>query len=281
MEFVPLSLALGERIDGIRTSASHKASSHAFVSLYLWKESMGLSVAFSENAFLIRSKDGYFFPCGKEDEILFFLESVWKDEPLAKFLYAREEDVLLVKRVYGERVDAAFDAASREYLYLRTEQIAMSGKKFTYQRAKVNKAKRLGEIRSAVIDASLIPTAKSITLAWADGRDDEGDKNETLEALEHFDALGLYGNLLYLDEKPIGFNLGSFLCEDTFDIHIAKTLVDDVDTLMKLYLYQSLPEKVAIINREEDLGIRGLAIHKQDAQPCGFNDTYILSLKDE
>ena len=50
---------------------------------------------------------------------------------------------------------------------------------------------------------------------------------------------------------------------------------------MKLYLYQSLPEKVAIINREEDLGIRGLAIHKQDAQPCGFNDTYILSLKDE
>lgn len=281
MEFVPISLELAERIDGIRKNACHRTSSHAFVSLYLWKESMGLSVAFSKDAFLVRSKGGYFFPCGNEMAVIAFLKAVWEKEPNARFLYAREEDLATVKRVFGDTVVAEFDAASREYLYLKSEQIAMSGKKFTYQRAKVNKAKRLGEIRSEVIDVSLLPIAKSITEAWADGREDKGDREETLEALTHFEALGLYGNLLYLDEKPIGFNLGSFLSDDTFDIHIAKTLVDDVDTLMKLYLYQSLPERVVTINREEDLGIRGLAIHKQDGQPCGFNDTYILSLQEE
>ena len=280
MEFVPISLKSGEAIESFRKIASHKASSHAFVSLYLWKESMDLSVAFSKSGFLVKSKDGYFFPCGDEADVIAFVKAVWESDPGARFLYAREEDVSLVKRVFGEAMTAEFDAASREYLYLKSEQIAMSGKKFTYQRAKVNKAKRLGEIRSQTIDASLLPIAESITKAWADGRENKGDYEETLEALAHFEALKLYGNLLYLDEKPIGFNLGSFLSDDTFDIHIAKTLIDDVDTLMKLYLYQALPERVVTINREEDLGIRGLAIHKQDAQPCGFNDTYILSLKE-
>lgn len=279
MEFVSLTPDMRERIDGIRAVSCHKTSSHAFVSLYLWRSAMGLTVAFSDDAFLIRSKEGYFFPCGSKAGILSFLKAVWEADPNARFFYAREEDKQLCEAVFGENVTAQFDAASREYLYLRTEQIEMKGKKFTYQRAKVNKARRLGEILSCELTEALVPAAKRITEEWASKREDKGDLAETLEALDNMKALGLYGNLLLLDGKPIGFNLGSFLSDDSFDIHIAKTLFDDVDTLMKRELYLSLPERVVIINREEDLGIRGLAIHKQDGQPCGFNDTYILSWK--
>ena len=279
MEFRSLSLDDKERIDRIRKLACHTASSHAFVSLYLWRNAMGLSVAFFEDAFVIKASSGYFFPCGSQNGVISCLNEIWQDEPDARFYYARKEDIALCEAVFGEDVNAEFDAASREYLYLRHEQIEMKGKKFTYQRAKVNKAKRLGEITSCELTEALVPTAKAITEEWASRREDKGDFAETLEALDNMEALGMYGNLLSLDSKPIGFNLGSFLAEDVFDIHIAKTLCDDVDTLMKLELYLALPERVVTINREEDLGIRGLAIHKQDGQPCGFNDTYILSWK--
>ena len=99
----------------------------------------------------------------------------------------------------------------------------------------------------------------------------------TLRALGYLEELSLVGNLLYLDGEAIGFDLGAMIAPDTLDNHIAKTLRDDVDALMKLLWYETLPENVKIINREEDLGIRGLRIHKQDAQPIGFNDTYTLT----
>jgi len=279
MEFVPLSLDMRERIDAIRAAYCHKASSHAFVSLYLWRNSMGLSVCFWGDAFLVKSNSGYFFPCGKGEDVLSLVKAVWEDDPNASFHYAREEDKLLCERVFGSAVCSEFDSASREYLYLRTEQIEMKGKKFTYQRAKVNKARRLGKIKSLPLDMSLVPTAKEITKAWADRRGDDGDFHETMEALDHLDELSLFGNLLFLDGEPVGFNLYSMISHDTVDNHIAKTLRDDVDTLMKLEFYLTLDSAVTYINREEDLGIKGLAIHKQDAQPCGFNDTYILSVK--
>ncbi len=281
MDFEVLSLSLKEKIDSIRAAASHKASSHAFVSLYLWRESMGLSVCFLGDAFLVKSENGYFFPCGKEEDMLSLVRAVWENEPDALFHYAREEDKLLCERKFGDRLLCEFDAPSREYLYLRTEQIEMKGKKFTYQRAKVNKARRLGEIKSLPLDESLVPTAKEIAKNWAERRGDDGDLHETLEALDHLEELMLFGNMLYLDGEPVGFNLYSMISHDTVDNHIAKTLRDDVDTLMKLEFYVTLDEAVTYINREEDLGIRGLAIHKQDAQPCGFNDTYILSYRKE
>ncbi len=281
MEFVSLSLDMRERIDAIRAAYSHKTSSHAFVSLYLWRHAMELSVCCMGDAFLVKSKNGYFFPCGKEEDVISLVKAVWEEDPDAVFYYAREEDKLLCERVFGESVHCEFDAASREYLYLRTEQIEMKGKKFTYQRAKVNKARRLGEVKSLVLDKSLVPIAKEITKTWAERRDDDGDLAETMEALDLLEELSLVGNLLYLNGEPVGFNLYSMISPDTVDNHIAKTLCDDVDTLMKLEFYLTLDPAVTYINREEDLGIRGLAIHKQDAQPCSFNDTYILSFRKE
>jgi len=281
MEFVPLTLDMRERIDTIRAAYCHKSSSHAFVSLYLWRNSMGLSVCFLGEAFLVKSEKGYFFPCGKEEDVLSLVKAVWEKEPDALFHYAREEDKLLCEREFGSALCSEFDSASREYLYLRIEQIEMKGKKFTYQRAKVNKAKRLGEVKSLPLNASLVPTAKEITRIWAERRGDDGDLHETLEALDLLQELMLFGNMLYLDGEPVGFNLYSMISHDTVDNHIAKTLRDDVDTLMKLEFYLTLEEAVTYINREEDLGIKGLAIHKQDAQPCGFNDTYILSYRKE
>ena len=277
MQFEKISLSHKERIESCRRVSLHTASSHAFTSLFLWSEEKGYTVAFCGDAFVIKDDAGYFFPCGDEQSVLMALGEILESEPAAAFRFAREEDVLLATRTYGEQVRVTFDDASREYLYDRIEQIEMKGKRFQYQRAKCNKARRLGEILSRPLTKENLSDAVKITKAWAERREDKGDTDMTLRALGYLEELSLVGNLLYLDGEAIGFDLGAMIAPDTLDNHIAKTLRDDVDALMKLLWYETLPENVKIINREEDLGIRGLRIHKQDAQPIGFNDTYTLT----
>lgn len=276
MQFEKLSLSHRERMEEARRMAGHTASSHAFTSLFLWSEEKGYTVCFYENAFLIKEGESYFFPCGEREAVASLLRLVLAENPCAVFRFAREEDVAFAKELYGERVRAEYDAASREYLYDRAEQIAMPGKRFQYQRAKCNKARRLGEIVSLPLTRENAKDALFITDEWEKRRNDPADAAMARRALSYTEALDLIGNVLYLDGEPIGFDLGAMIAPDTLDNHIAKTLRDDVDTLMKLLWYESLPDSVRIINREEDLGIRGLAIHKQDAQPVAFNDTYTL-----
>ncbi len=276
MQFEKLALLHKDRVERARFLAGHIASSHAFTSLFLWSEEKGYTVAFDKEAFLVKEGSGYFFPCGERDGVVSLLRAALSENSRAVFRYARNEDVLLAKKVLGEGFSVKYDAASREYLYDRAEQIAMPGKRFQYQRAKCNKARRLGDMRSEPLTRENAQDALFITDAWEKGRDDPADAAMTRRALSYLDALSLIGNILYLDRQPIGFDLGAMIAPDTLDNHIAKTLRDDVDALMKLLWYESLPDTVRIINREEDLGIRGLAIHKQDAQPIAFNDTYTL-----
>lgn len=281
MVFEAIQLTDKRRIDALRAMGCHTASSHAFSSLYLWREEKGYTVAFFGDAFIVRDKESYFFPCGETESVKAALCEIVKTDPCAVFRYARDCDVALAGALFGEGVLVEPDTASREYLYDRIEQIEMKGKKFTYQRAKCNKARRLGVIESYPLTPERAPDAVKITMAWAKSRadagEDTGDADMTLRALSLIEPLSLVGNVLYLDAEPIGFDLGAMIAPDTLDNHIAKTLLNDVDALMKLLWYESLPDTVTVINREEDLGIPGLRIHKMDAQPCGFNDTYTLT----
>lgn len=277
--FVGISLSVKGEIERIRKSFGHVQASHAFVGLFLWRDSMRLSVSFGDDAFLVACGGDFFFPCGSERGKRLFISEILASydpgEDFPELLYASADDVEFCRRFFpGEFCEFA-DENSREYIYDRAEQIQMSGKKFAYQRAKVNRARRAGQCVSLSLCEKTLPVARDIALEWAERRgDDSGDLEQTLEALENFEALCLYGNILVQNSVPVGFNMGSFIAEDTFDIHISKTLADDVDALMKLELYKSLPDRVKYINREEDLGITGLRVHKQDAQPCAFNEIY-------
>lgn len=300
MEFREITLLDQEPIGALRAAAGHVTSSHAFVSLYLWRKTLSLSVAYRRNAFLVRmgEKSDFFFPCGEREDVLSLLSEIFSEQKDARFFYARKEDLLLASHLSEKGSSESFFTASeeekadtrhlltarrtpeaREYLYDRAEQIAMPGKRFAYQRAKCNKARRLGLIGSLPLSPPLLGKAEKIARRWAEKRRDPGDLSETLEALALFSELGLSGNMLFLDGEPVGFQLGSYLSPDTYDIHIAKTLADDVDPLMKWELYRALPERVVSINREEDLGIPGLALHKADAQPAGFHEMFRLSYK--
>jgi hypothetical protein len=51
-------------------------------------------------------------------------------------------------------------------------------------------------------------------------------------------------------DKPLAFALGTAITEDTFDLHISKTLEDDIDCYLKWELFRRLPENIRYINRK-------------------------------
>lgn len=280
--FTEIDFPVMDSIERIRRACGHVQSSHSFVSLFLWRNAMELSVRIVDDAFVVACGGDFFFPCGGEMQKKAFIEEILcsnagNSASAPRFLYCSAGDCDFCRSYFPDVFSILPDHACDEYIYDRAEQTEMRGKKFAYQRAKINKALRSGNLFSTALCAGNLPVARSITLDWAKRRSaDSADVMQTLEAIENFDSLFLYGNILFRDSVPVGFNMGSFITEDTFDIHIAKTLEDDVDALMKLELYKALPDRVKYINREEDLGISGLRIHKRDAQPCAFNEIYTL-----
>lgn len=281
MDTETIRLSQKPAVDSIRRQAGHVLSSHAFASLYLWRKAMDLSLCITSSAFLVKGREGWFFPVGEEKEKIRLLTRLAEEEKTLCLRYATEEDTALAKELWGEGVEVIPDPASFEYLYDKEEQIAMAGKRFAYQRAKANKARRKGEILSQPLTEALLPAAETVARLWGERRPsgDPGDLEETLDALSHREALGLQGQVFSIDGQPVGFQLYSYLDDCTIDLHIAKTLGEDVDTLMKWELYRSLPSRVTTINREEDLGIPGLRLHKQDAQPAGFHRVCTLFLR--
>ena len=77
-------------IEQIRTEYGHTASSHAFVSLYLWQKCMNLSLLCEKDFFAVKcggdSENMWFCPCGRpgRGRTALFVKTF----PISRFLYA-------------------------------------------------------------------------------------------------------------------------------------------------------------------------------------------------
>ena len=105
--------------------------------------------------------------------------------------------------------------------------------------------------------------------SWAEGRDLVEDYQATLLAITHQKELSLKGVVLYTGNTPVAFTLGEEDGPSRFIIHIEKA----IGSYRGVYQYinrafaSELPERIAEINREQDLGIPGLRQAKMTYKP--------------
>lgn len=93
-----------ESIEKIRKKYGHILSSHAFASLWIWKEKMGLTVHTEEDFFAVKStlygKNAWFFPCGAEEKKKAFLKKQMEEAENFSLYYMREEDRMFLEEEY-------------------------------------------------------------------------------------------------------------------------------------------------------------------------------------
>jgi hypothetical protein len=279
-EYQAIELCHREQIDEIRRSCGHELSSHAFSSLYLWKNKMKLQLYLSEKLFCIkRGEKGpghYFFPCGSEEEKLLFIRQLLRKGAVF-FQYMREEDKQFLLEHFPGRFEFENAREDWEYIYDKAGQIKLEGSEFKNLRSKVHRGEHAHDWTILRLSGETLPLAAEIACRWkAEVRHKEemADISATQRALKYYEDLNLSGILMLADREPLAFALGTVISEDTFDLHISKTLESDIDCYLKWELFRRLPENVRYINREEDLGIEGLRIHKTQMKPVRFHELW-------
>lgn len=175
-----------------------------------------------------------------------------------------------------ELTDAGFaakeDRNNFDYLYLRDEMAALTGRRFHRKKNLVNFF--IGEYSCSEkpLSEKYLSDALWILDEWMNGRKTPGDYAAAKEALERCAQLELCGMIYHVEGKPAAYVLGEELNSETFVVHFEKGIGDYKGLLQ--FVNQSfaaaLPDRYRFINREQDLGDAGLRKSKSSYVPCGY-----------
>lgn len=280
MQFQDTDIALSQRnaVEEIRRATGHALSSHAFVSLFLWQEQMGLRLRLFNAAYTVRRRcasPSYFFPCGDMDAVREFIGAL---APGSELCYLRPQDAAYLEREFAGQFWITRQPEADEYLYDIAGHLALCGGEYANMRTQVHKVERDFQVRSEAICARNAPDALQIIREWTHGahrfagcdlRDDEVD----VTAIEHLSELGMEGTITYLNGCPGAVVAGFPLTQDTFDIVVAKCAQNyqGVSYYSKRELMKQVGDRFARINLEEDLGLEGLRRMKRGLHPTGMN----------
>lgn len=264
--------------------ASHRGAGFSFANLYMW----GHQRFAVQGGFLIIFShfDGhtmYPFPAG-EGDVKPVLDAILADAKErgipCRITGLSESEKELLEGLYPGAFRFHCDRDSFDYVYDINDLAELRGKKFQPKRNHVNRF--LAEHPDAVVkplDEENLPEAKTLTDRWFAERlaeDPYADVQMERMALERayhrFRELGLEGLALYADGKMVAMTMGSFLDEQTMDIHFEKGdsaypgSYPVINRAFARHLREKYPN-LKYLNREDDMGKPGLRQAKLSYQP--------------
>lgn len=278
-----IELSMQAQVERIRNTYGHRAASHGFASLYIWKEEMGLRIYMKEQAFVIkfglRGEHAWFYPCGEPGAVKELILEILGEDREAVFYYMREQDAAFLAREFPGRFFIRECEDDSEYLYDRWQQQELKGKKFAGQRNHINRIRADYELCAEKLDKHNLQDALKVNQCWErHSLQETGFRDEQAGEvlIENRDALDVLGIVVRVDGRPYAIAAGYPLCEDVFDL----ALVKQVECLTGLSVYarnqliRLLPEKYKWINAEEDLGVEGLRTMKKQMKPMEILKMY-------
>lgn len=264
-------------IEQLRKAYGHETASHAFLSLFLWQEEMGLQLHLEPELFTVkccRSENCWFFPCGSRAAIAAFVQHQLDtaQAPL-RFCYLRREDTQLLEALFPGRFAFTEVPEDGEYLYDRQAQTLLQGKDFRHHRNSLNRLQQTFrlEVRELAPE-NLADAARVIDLASREQAiAANGFSADSAEQalLDNWSWLGIGGILVYADGQPAAVAAGYPLSQRTYDISLCCQCRSDpaFAVYARHQLFSRLPEHITVINAEEDLGLEGLRSLKQGMRP--------------
>ena len=281
MKLEKIELKHRHHIERIRSKYGHQSSSHAFASLFLWQEELGLELYLTSDMFAARCKrrgeNCWLFPCGAPEKIKEFLihQLNTAKEPL-RLCYMRTEDAEMLNRELPECFSLVAVPEDDEYLYDKEQQILLKGKEFRHQRNSLNRLKKKHELVTENITPGNLDKVALVFDKTRENRKENASALSTLSTerlvLENWDNLNMNGVIVYADGMPCAIAAGYMISVNTYDVSVCFQAIGDSDASVyaRHQLFSRLPKEVTLINAEEDLGLEGLRILKQGMQPVGL-----------
>lgn len=298
IDFRPISISDRPRYEPLLRAGGEHGCECGFVNLYLWGRQKaavveGQLVVFSQ----YNRKSVYMFPRGDGDKAG-ALEAIVRDASKrgipCRLVGLLQEDCALLEKLYPEHLHYHFDRDSFDYVYEAQKLATLAGKKLQKKRNHLNRFRQAHpEYTLTPITGQNIPVVQQLVEKWYTLRqasdphsDFQLERAALKKALEQWEQLELEGLLLTTEEGPVAMTVGSFLNEDTVDVHFEKAL-DTTDGAYPAitsgfaeYITRKYPQ-VQYLNREDDLGIPGLRSAKLSYYPDHMVEKYWACLLED
>jgi hypothetical protein len=283
LSFKPITIEDKETITSFTRSGSFMNCDFAFSNMCSWRFLYNSEFAVEEGFLFVRfytkSHQGYMFPNGTGD-LKQAIEKLEEDarihnHPLRLFGVSHESKSELERLFTGEFVFTA-NRNYFDYIYLREDLNTLKGKKYQPKRNHINKFTKNHTFTYLPIIREMIPDCLELEYKWFKAHYTEEDaealryENQSMVfALNNFDALGLTGGAIMVENEIVAFTYGSPINAYTFGVHVEKADIrfDGIFSVINREFVERLPEQYNYINREEDLGIPRLRQSKLSYQP--------------
>ena len=265
-----------ERIEAFVRDSGQIGCDVSFVNTYLWREHYDIRVAFTDDAYykcyMMDGKiSGYTFPLTRGD-IRTAVDRILDDArergvtPVIGLL--NDQNAEVIKQLYGDSVSVRLARDSYDYLYERAHLAELKGKKFHAKRNHISRFRRnYADISVKEICKDNFADVLSVVERWTSTAGDTGELEIICDALAHFDALGLFGVLLYVDGRPVAMSIGSRISDEVCDVNFEKAVEIDEAYAVINNEFAKRFDSFTLLNREEDMGLEGLRKSKLSYHP--------------
>ena len=254
---------------------------YTFGNLFIWKHRYGSRVAFGEDVCCIVEKGGeyaYFPICSDVD-----LPRALKAQNRSRMLYVTE-GMLSRLDALGIRYEKSEMPDSFDYVYYHDDLAELPGKKYHQKRNHIAYFEKLyPDHKFEMITPENIAECREFSVRWAEqslhGIDPE-ERAALDAALDGFFELGFEGGLIRAGGEVVAMSAGERR-GDSFVVHIEKALgTRGAYPLINRDFVRNVCVGSYLINREEDMGIEGLAKAKQSYHPACVLKKYAVTICD-
>jgi len=269
---------------------------YSFLTLYIWKDACDVQYVIYKNALILKKKDfqgNYHFmqPLGysKENlkEIIEGLKKYKTGNGMEYLFKDLEENFIVeIKDLFNKTRDFSVieDRDNFDYLYEAKSLMSFAGKnlhgkKNHYNYFVKNYNYEVVEINSKKVVSDVIQAAQK----WYDAVEEKDYKlyyelQSIQNVVNNMNILEFNGIAVYVNEKLSAFSIGEKLNENLAVIHIEKgdRNLKGIYSFIARTLVDKCFSNVAIINREQDLGIEGLRKSKMSYYPLKLEKKFIL-----
>jgi uncharacterized protein len=287
MKFEPVTLDIQSNFNKLLNITPQIASDFSFANIYGWAQEYGLEMALDHGQAWIRQnipETLYWAPVGNWE--INWKKAVKSLPGQAKFIRIPEKLALIWQKELPE-MKIQSDRDHWDYLYSVPELIELKGNRFHKKKNLYNQFIKNYDYSYVELEKTYIEKALALQTEWCLWK--ECDDSGALDAENHAivrvfsrwnEIHGLFGAGLMEGEDMIAYTVAEALPDNTLVIHFEKGCPNYkgvYQTINKLFLENSARD-FEIVNREQDLGDKGLKKAKESYNPVGYLKKFIAEV---
>lgn len=276
LEFRTPAIDDKELIDSYLRDCGQIDCDSSFANVYLWRRQYDIRIAFDNDSFYrAYFRQGrpvaFSLPVTKGDlkvavdRVIKYGDDIGVKTQMGFLSSANAE---LIRCIYGDKVSVREVRDSFDYIYEREHLALLSGKKYHAKRNHISRFKRdHSDYSVKELCKDNFCDAYSVAERWQANNEVTGELEIIKDAFDNFEALDMFGLVLYVEGRPVAMCVASEINDKVCDVNIEKAVeIDEAFAVINNEFAKHF-DKYMLINREDDMGLEGLRKSKLSYHP--------------